>query len=114
VSRRAWWEGLHSPLHTSAYPLVMGQLLPTLPLWLSPALAIPLDLDASYEDTCRVLRIGGEVAGVGRRRRIPLQGPDSVQRSGFPPPLKTAWTPRSQRRYRVGGAGLIPEAVESV
>jgi hypothetical protein len=37
--------------------LVLGQPLPTLPLWLSPDLAVPLDLEASYEDTCRVLRI---------------------------------------------------------
>jgi hypothetical protein len=39
------------------YPLVLGQPLPTLPLWLSPHLAVPLELEASYEDTCRVLRI---------------------------------------------------------
>jgi hypothetical protein len=44
-------------LQTWPYPLVLGQPLPTLPLWLSPGLAVPLDLEASYEDTCRVLRI---------------------------------------------------------
>jgi hypothetical protein len=44
-------------LQTWAYPLVVGQPLPTLPLWLSPDLVVPLDLEASYEDTCRVLRI---------------------------------------------------------
>jgi hypothetical protein len=44
-------------LHTWPYPLVVGQPLPTLPLWLSPDLAVPLDLEGSYEDTCRVLRI---------------------------------------------------------
>jgi hypothetical protein len=32
-------------------------LPPELPLWLSPDLAIPLDLEASYEQTCRDLRI---------------------------------------------------------
>jgi hypothetical protein len=44
-------------LQTWPYPLVLGQPLPTLPLWLSPDLAVPLDLEASYEDTCGVLRI---------------------------------------------------------
>lgn len=43
---------------TWAHPMRIGQLLPTLPLWLSGELALPLDLDASYEETCRVLRIG--------------------------------------------------------
>jgi hypothetical protein len=44
-------------LQTWAYPLVVGQPLPTLPLWLSPDRSVPLDLEASYEDTCRLLRI---------------------------------------------------------
>jgi hypothetical protein len=38
-------------------PLAVGQPLPVLPLWLSDELAIPLDLEASYEQTCRDLRI---------------------------------------------------------
>lgn len=40
-----------------AYPLVVGQPLPTLPVWLSDDLAVSLELEASYEETCRVLRI---------------------------------------------------------
>jgi hypothetical protein len=40
-----------------AYPLVIGQPLPTLPMWLSEELAVPLDLETSYEQTCRSLRI---------------------------------------------------------
>jgi hypothetical protein len=44
-------------LDTWFYPLVLGQPLPTLPLWLSEDLSVSLDLEASYEDTCRVLRI---------------------------------------------------------
>jgi hypothetical protein len=40
-----------------AYPLELGQPLPTLPLWLTEDLAIALDLEASYEETCRILRI---------------------------------------------------------
>lgn len=39
------------------HPLALGQPLPTLPLWLSDVLALPLDLEASYEQTCRDLRI---------------------------------------------------------
>jgi uncharacterized protein DUF4058 len=38
-------------------PLEVGQPLPVLPLWLNEELAIPLDLEASYEQTCRDLRI---------------------------------------------------------
>jgi hypothetical protein len=44
-------------LGTWAYPLVVGQPLPTLPIWLSDELYVPLELEASYEETCRVLRI---------------------------------------------------------
>ena len=38
-------------------PLAVGGTLPLLPLWLSENLAVPLDLEASYEQTCRDLRI---------------------------------------------------------
>lgn len=38
-------------------PLAVGQPLPSLPLWLADDLVVTLDLEASYEDTCRVLRI---------------------------------------------------------
>jgi hypothetical protein len=37
--------------------LTLGQPLPTLPLWLADNLAIPLELEACYEETCRALRI---------------------------------------------------------
>jgi hypothetical protein len=39
------------------YPLAHSQALPTLPIWLTADLAVTLDLDASYEETCRVFRI---------------------------------------------------------
>jgi hypothetical protein len=39
------------------HKLAIGQPLPTLPLWLADDLAIPLDLEASYEETCQILRI---------------------------------------------------------
>lgn len=47
-----------SRLRSWAYPLEIGQPLHTLPLWLTDDLAVSLDLEASYEETCRVLRIG--------------------------------------------------------
>lgn len=37
--------------------LALGQPLPTLPLWLADNLAVPLELEECYEETCRVLRI---------------------------------------------------------
>ena len=39
------------------HPLALGQRLPQLPLWLTDILAVPLDLEASYEQTCRDLRL---------------------------------------------------------
>ena len=50
--------GGESPLFESwSHPLAIGQALPTLPLWVAPDLAVPLELEASYQETCRVLRI---------------------------------------------------------
>jgi hypothetical protein len=39
------------------HPLAVGGPLPTLPLWLKEDLVVPLVLDATYEETCRTLRI---------------------------------------------------------
>jgi hypothetical protein len=44
-------------LETWNHGLKPGLPLPCLPLWLTEDLAIPLDLEASYEQTCRDLRI---------------------------------------------------------
>lgn len=52
VSKRDKWM-----LETWVYPLGLGQPLPTLPLWLADNLALPLDLEASYEECCRTLRM---------------------------------------------------------
>lgn len=38
-------------------PLEIGQPLPTLPLWLSEELSVPLDLETPYEEACRTLGI---------------------------------------------------------
>jgi hypothetical protein len=39
------------------YPLAVAEPLPTVPLWLAPDLAIPLELEATYEAACKSLRI---------------------------------------------------------
>jgi hypothetical protein len=44
-------------MDTWAEVLTLTSNLPTLPLWLASDLAVPLELEASYEETCRVLRI---------------------------------------------------------
>jgi hypothetical protein len=38
------------------HPLLLGRPLPTLPLWLTDGFAVPLDLEESYQQTCRDLR----------------------------------------------------------
>jgi hypothetical protein len=50
-------EGEVPRLETWAHPLAVGRPLPTLPLWLADNLAVPLELEASYEETCGILRI---------------------------------------------------------
>jgi hypothetical protein len=56
--RQAGALASHQPrLETWVHQLAIGQPLPTLPLWLSENLAVPLELEATYEETCRVLRI---------------------------------------------------------
>jgi len=44
-------------LETWLRPLQIGLSLPTLPLWLADNFSIPLNLEESYEETCRALRI---------------------------------------------------------
>ena len=42
-------------LQTWSHTLTLGQPLPTLPLWLTGKLAVPLDLEQSYEQACHDL-----------------------------------------------------------
>ncbi|HZZ77259.1 MAG TPA: DUF4058 family protein [Gemmataceae bacterium] len=44
-------------LETWLKPMDVGKPLPTLPLWLAENLSVPLDLEISYEETCKFLRI---------------------------------------------------------
>ncbi len=50
-------SGPRRRLRSWAVPLALGAPLPTLPLWLAPDRSIPLDLEDSYEQCCRALRI---------------------------------------------------------
>jgi hypothetical protein len=57
VSCRWLPRGTSRWLEAWSRPLAIGKPLPVLPLWLNDELAIPLDLEASYEQTCHDLRI---------------------------------------------------------
>lgn len=50
-------RGRKHVLETWSHTLQVGQPLPTLPIWLAENYHVPLDLEACYEETCRVLRI---------------------------------------------------------
>ena len=43
-------------LEAWSHPLEIGRPLPTLPLWLAETVSVPLELESSYEATCRFLR----------------------------------------------------------
>lgn len=57
VTLRTRYEERRKMMDTWYHPLAFGQALPTLPIWLKETFAISLDLEASYEETCRTLRI---------------------------------------------------------
>jgi hypothetical protein len=57
VSCRATRKDRTWLLEAWEHPLTLGEALPTLPLWLTSDLAIPLELEQSYGETCRVLRL---------------------------------------------------------
>ncbi len=44
-------------LETWAYPLAVGRPLPTMPLWVAADLAVPLELEESYEESCTLLGV---------------------------------------------------------
>lgn len=50
-------RGKQTRLQTWSHALALGQPLPTLPLWLSEGLSVPLDLEQSYERACEDLAI---------------------------------------------------------
>jgi hypothetical protein len=57
MRRRTRGKRRRPVIDTWFHPLVVGQPLPTLHLWLSDTTGVTLDLEATYEDTCRPLKI---------------------------------------------------------
>ncbi len=57
VTCRAWRSGPRWRLQAWEHTLAVGPGLPTLPLWLTDDLMVPLELEATYEAACRSLRI---------------------------------------------------------
>jgi hypothetical protein len=57
VTIRTRLDGRRKLMDSWYHQLVIGQPLPTLPIWLKEEWAISLDLESSYEETCRTLRI---------------------------------------------------------
>lgn len=49
--------GQRPRLEIWAHPLAIGSALPKLPIWLRDDTSVSLDLEASYEETCRALRV---------------------------------------------------------
>ena len=50
-------EGRRRMMDNWYHDLAVGRPLPTLPIWLAETSAVSLDLESSYEETCRTLRI---------------------------------------------------------
>jgi hypothetical protein len=57
ASSRWVQKGKRTLLEAWSYTLALGQPLPTLPLWLAEDLAVPLELEKSYEQACSDLWI---------------------------------------------------------
>lgn len=57
VTCRKRQSGGQTKLDSWSFPLAIGQPLPSIPVWLSETQNVTLDLDPSYEETCRVSRI---------------------------------------------------------
>jgi hypothetical protein len=54
---RLRYEGHRRLMDNWYHPLSIGRTLPTLPVWLKEKWAIAFDLESSYEESCRALRI---------------------------------------------------------
>ena len=52
VAYRPVSQGARAQLEVWPADLALGARLPTLPLWLRDRLVVPLDLEATYQETC--------------------------------------------------------------
>jgi len=57
VTCRSHALAARSRFESWAYPMVVGQPLPVLPIWLDNDHAISIDLEVSYQQTCSALRL---------------------------------------------------------
>ena len=57
VSYRVVRENGVDRLEQWPFALTLGEPLPVVPLWLNPVLAVPLELEPTYEETCQSLLI---------------------------------------------------------
>ena len=57
ASYRAVTANDRTRLDVWPYPIAVGSELPTLPLWLEPDFAVPLELEPTYAAACKSLRI---------------------------------------------------------
>ena len=57
VTCRSRQQATSSRFDAWAYPMVVGERLPVLPIWLDDDHAIQLDLETSYQQTCTLLRL---------------------------------------------------------
>jgi hypothetical protein len=58
VAYRVLVAGKQTQLEAWPEALALGTSLPTMPLWLTPSLCVPLELEAGYRDACRYAAIG--------------------------------------------------------
>jgi hypothetical protein len=58
VAYRVRLVGQRTQLEAWPVPLALGVPLPTMPLWLTESLCIPLELEAGYQAACRYAAIG--------------------------------------------------------
>ncbi|MCE9534236.1 MAG: hypothetical protein K8T89_24415, partial [Planctomycetes bacterium] len=57
VTLRTRYENRVKMMDNWYHPLAIGQPLPTLPIWLRESFAVSLELESTYEETCKTLRI---------------------------------------------------------
>jgi hypothetical protein len=55
--RKRWLTRTRSKFETWSAPMAVGQPLPMLPVWVSETHWVPLELEATYEETCQTLRL---------------------------------------------------------
>lgn len=57
TTMRMWPVAQKWQLRVWREPLQLGERLPTVPIWLRHQLAVPLDLESSYQELCRLFRL---------------------------------------------------------